>query len=349
MEDVTVYSLNADLYKKIKEKSELRYGFEVGYNDVQSTAEIRNIVVDTAAKAATRYPDGGSSMMSLAAYLSNSYEVDENTILVSGVRFTSISLSSTFKDTTFFNFPYKTAQQKSNAVTGNLGVVFKSENNWKASLLGSTGFRAPNVDDIAKVFGSTASILVVPNPDLKPENAYNLEFNLSKIVENKFRFDMTAFYTLLENALVQKSFKYNGYDTLTFDGNFYNIQATQNANRAYVYGFSTGVSADLNRNFSFKTVLNYTYGRYVDSKTETVVPLDHIPPAFGQTNLLYKASKFEGDFFVRYNGAKKLISYSPSGEDNLPYATATGMPAWFTIKLRLRYNITKNFRLTVPL
>jgi hemoglobin/transferrin/lactoferrin receptor protein len=60
---------------------------------------------------------------------------------------------------------------------------------------------------------------------------------------------------------------------------------------------------------------------------------------------LYKAKSFDGEFFIRYNGKKALSDYSPSGEDNLQYATVNGMPAWFTLNLRLGYNLTKNFRL----
>ena len=35
-----------------------------------------------------------------------------------------------------------------------------------------------------------------------------------------------------------------------------------------------------------------------------------------------------------YNGKKALSDYSSSGEDNLAYAPATGMPAWETYKDR---------------
>ena len=61
--------------------------------------------------------------------------------------------------------------------------------------------------------------------------------------------------------------------------------------------------------------------------------------------LEYKTKNIDGEFFVRYNGKKSLSDYSPSGEDNLPYATANGMPAWFTLNIRLAYNLTKQIRI----
>ena len=42
-----------------------------------------------------------------------------------------------------------------------------------------------------------------------------------------------------------------------------------------------------------------------------------------------------------YNAAKKLKNYSSSGEDNLQYATADGIPAWFTINWRVSYQVHK--------
>ena len=39
--------------------------------------------------------------------------------------------------------------------------------------MGLLGFRAPNIDDIGKVFDSEPGSVVVPNVHLKPEYAYS--------------------------------------------------------------------------------------------------------------------------------------------------------------------------------
>jgi hemoglobin/transferrin/lactoferrin receptor protein len=46
-----------------------------------------------------------------------------------------------------------------------------------------------------------------------------------------------------------------------------------------------------------------------------------------------------------YNGWKKLKHYSASGEDNLQYATANGMPSWFTLNFRASVQIIKQVQL----
>ena len=145
-----------------------------------------------------------------------------------------------------------------------------------------------------------------------------------------------------------KDFKLNGSDSAMYNGALSKVQATQNVDKAYIYGLNGGVQFDFNSTISFKSVLNYTYGRYIDSKNDTVVPLDHIAPLFGQTSIIYKNKNVDGEFFVRYNAKKSSNDYSPSGEDNAAYSadkTKGYMPGWFTLNIRLGVNITKNLRL----
>ena len=73
--------------------------------------------------------------------------------------------------------------------------------------------------------------------------------------------------------------------------------------------------------------------------------MDHIPPFLTNISLSYKKEKFSTQFFVNYNGWKRLKDYNPEGEDNLQYATPQGMPAWFTVNLRAAYQFHKLFQL----
>lgn len=347
MEDVVVLSANVDTYKQIKEKHELRYGLEMTSNDVKSTAKFKNIITNSETPADTRYADGGSKMATMAVYASHAWEVNKNFVVTDGLRFTNTSLVCNFKDTTFFKFPFTTAKQNNQAVTGNLGFTWKSENDYKVSLLTSTGFRSPNIDDMSKVFESAGSTIIVPNPNLKAEYTYNFELGISKVIQGKYKFDVTGFYTSLTNALVVRDYKFNGSDSVMYQGVKSKVQATQNADNTYIMGVSGGVQFDFNEHVSFKSVLNYTYGRYTDSKNDTVIPLDHIAPVFGQTSIIYKNKNVDGEFFICYNGKKSIADYSPSGEDNLSYATSNGMPGWFTLNIRLGVSLTKSLRLNV--
>lgn len=202
-------------------------------------------------------------MNTFAAYLSHAFEVNDHFVISDGIRYTNASVVCNFTDTLPFKFPDPKAVQKSQAVTGSLGFTWKAENDYKVSLLANTGFRTPNVDDMSKLFASGGSILIVANPNIKPEYAYNFELGISKIMNGRYKFDITGFYTIIENYLTQRDFQLNGQDSVVYQGNKYKVQAMQNTDRAFIYGINAGCQLDFNNNISFKSSINYTYGRYL--------------------------------------------------------------------------------------
>jgi hemoglobin/transferrin/lactoferrin receptor protein len=48
-----------------------------------------------------------------------------------------------------------------------------------------------------------------------------------------------------------------------------------------------------------------------------------------------------------YSGSKRLEDYNFVGEDNFAYATADGMPSWYTLNLRANYNINNQLSIQV--
>lgn len=70
---------------------------------------------------------------------------------------------------------------------------------------------------------------------------------------------------------------------------------------------------------------------------------------FGKTSLTYHKHAFTAEVYAMYNGWKRLQDYSPSGEDNLTYATASGMPSWYTLNLRAGYKFNSNMGIQLAL
>jgi len=346
-ETVNIFSLNADFMKKIFSKSELRYGLEGVLNLVDSKAYNQNIITGAITQdAATRYPDGGDNMKNIAAYASNNCEINQKLIFSQGIRFNYISLEAKYTQAMMdlIKFPFDaTMKQDNTALNGSLGLVFMPENGWRIATNLSTGFRAPNIDDLTKLndSNSTDQLIIVPNPGLKPENAYNAELTVGKTFTEKFQVEVTGFYTLLANAFVTKPFLYNGQDSIVFDGSLSAVQSMQNVEKATIYGFEANVLAQITKSLSLRSNLTYTYGHV----NEGDFPLDHIPPMFGLTSLKLELSKFTGEFFARYNAWKRIRDYSPSGEDNEAYATPDGMPGWYTLNLRTGYQFNRNISL----
>lgn len=82
-----------------------------------------------------------------------------------------------------------------------------------------------------------------------------------------------------------------------------------------------------------------------DPNHDTIVPMDHIPPMFGQTSILYHFKKFESEIYARYSAAKTGKEYSLGTEDNELYSAdpINGyMPGWVTFNIKTAYHVTKN-------
>ncbi|MCU0393803.1 MAG: TonB-dependent receptor, partial [Thermoflexibacter sp.] len=340
-ETVNVYSLNADLSKTLAKDHELRYGVEFAYNHVASLAYEIDIKTNIRKIASTRYPDGGSEMRTLAAYLTHNWELSKKSdyqkiVFSQGLRYSNVSQQATFIEKSIFPFPFTNTDLNNSALNYNLGLVIMPNRSWRFNALASSGFRTPNIDDLGKVFDSQRGNVIVPNPTLKPEYTYNFEIGLSKNFSDKVLVEMTGFYTIFENAIVVRPAKFNGQDSILYDGLKSRVQANVNAFKAEIYGFQANIKAQFTDFLQFRSSLTYTKGWVITDG----VPLDHIPPIYGQTSLKANFKKFQAEFFVNYQGWKRLKDYSPSGEDNLQYATPDGMPSWTTLNLRTSYQLT---------
>ncbi|MBC5993421.1 TonB-dependent receptor [Pontibacter cellulosilyticus] len=345
-EQVQVYSLNADLSKGINQHR-LQYGIEATYNDVNSIATEENIVSGAIKLQSTRYPDAGSSMHSGAAYFTHTWDVKPWLILSHGLRYSYVGLDAEFEDKTFFPFLADELQQRNHALSGNAGMVMLPGNGWRFTALGSTGFRAPNVDDLSKVFDSTPGNVIVPNPDLKPEYTYNLEASASKSIKERLHLELVGYYTWYRDAITTQPVLFNGQDSIEYNGQLSLVTANVNAGKAYLYGYSASLKADVTEALSLSSSLNYTYGRIKQSEGD--IPLDHVPPLFGRTSINLQLKRLRAEAFILYNGAKELEDYNPSGEDNIKYATPHGMPSWYTLNLRAAYQLTPHLQLQAAL
>ncbi len=345
-ENVTASSINADLKKKTS-IGEFNYGIEAVYNKVKSEAEVEDIETGEKEPLDTRYPGGGSTMSWYAAYLKHSVKPVSWFKLTEGLRFSYVTLESKFNDTTFFPLPFTRAEQKNSALNGNIGFVLMPGKEWYLNVIGSTGFRAPNVDDMAKVFESTQGRVVVPNEDLKPEYTYNIDIGISKTILKTVKVSTTGFYTLYRDAIVTKPATFNGADSIIYNGEMSQVVSSQNEQNAYLYGLSSAIEINLSSKAKLSSSLNYTYARIATDSAD--YPLDHIPPVYGKTSLSYESKKFTGEFFVLYNGWKRLRNYNLAGEDNITYATENGNPAWYTLNVRAGYSVCKNLTVQAAL
>jgi hemoglobin/transferrin/lactoferrin receptor protein len=338
LEKVDIVGVNADFLHKDK-NGEVHFGVESYYDIVNSTAYRNNISTQVKTAITTRYSDGPTNMAYQALYVQHTKNLNSNWVLNDGLRFNLVQLNAQFKDTSLMHFPFTEATQSNAAFTGNIGLAYNADNGYRVAFGLSSGFRAPNIDDLTKVFDTKTGYVVVPNKDLKPEYTYNAEINVSKNTA-AYSWGASVFYTWFQNALVADKFTWNGQSQIVYQGVLSSVYATQNKAKATVYGFNVNGRLRVMNNTDLTATYTYTKGTYNDGVKE--MPLDHIPPSYGRIGLKHGSAKLNAELFSVFNGWKHIADYNLNGEDNEIYATKDGMPSWMTLNFSSNYAPAKN-------
>jgi hemoglobin/transferrin/lactoferrin receptor protein len=349
-ETVDAYSLNIDFKKTLKGNTELYYGIETVYNKVESIASDLDISNNNSAESQSRYPN--SDWIGLAGYFSFEKSVFKNTRLNTGIRFNHFYLKSDFSNN-LIALPFDVAKLNNNALNVNIGLVNKLNENTKISLNIANAFRAPNVDDIGKVFDSAPGIVIVPNPTLKAEIAYNADINIEKRFNNNAKISLGGYYTYLDNAMVRRDYTLNDQDSIVYLGELSKVQAIQNAAFVKVVGLNLNCSYPLSDLFILKAKLNLQHGvEELDDKTEN--PARHEAPTFGELEMIYSANNFKVALSYMHNLGKSFEDlpldeidkpeiYAKNADGN-PYS-----PAYGILSLKSQYTISSNFTINVGL
>lgn len=338
-ERVNVFGVNLDA-KHYGDKHELQTGIESYINYVKSTAIRQHIITGNNSKIPTRYADGPVKMSYNALYAQHTLFINERWTMNDGVRLNFTTLDAVFADTSLMHLPFDNARQNHFAVTGNAGIVYANNSQFRMGAVISTGFRSPNIDDLSKVFESKGGTLIVPNQNLKPEYTYNAEINIHKRAKY-FSIGGSVFYTWFTNALVLDNFTLNGKDSIVYDGIQSGVFALQNKSRAFITGFSANALVQIFSHTNMDGVITYTYGRF--NNEGSLIPLDHVPPVYGRVAINHAHEKWKVELYALFNGWKRLKDYNPDGEDNLQYATSEGMPAWYTLNAIAAVSVASNF------
>ena len=353
-EELDIFSFNVDFFKKISENSNITYGLQMIENKVGSFAKSINISDLSETPISTRYPDN-SSLKSMGLYINYKTKIIEDVFFQSGVRYSLTELKSDLsQNNIYYDFIYENTTLENGAFVGGIGLswVRNIYNNWKFNI--NTAFRSPNIDDLAKVFDSEPGSVVVPNPDLKPERSFGLEFGGYFRTKNNIELDFSSYVTYLYNSFIRDDFTLsNGVSEIIYDGELSQIQALQNSSKSFIYGIEFGINMFLNKNFRMKSQHNLIAGYELDD-LPFGMPVRHIPPNYGNFHLIYNNGDFTIDTYLNYNSKISFNNLAES-ERAKPYMYALDengnpySPSWMTFNVRSKYSFSKmlNINFTV--
>lgn len=349
-ENLNIFSVNLDFYNKISENSNFTYGLEIIENKLGSSAKSININDSTESPISTRYPDN-SSLNSLGLYMNYKNKIIEDVFFQTGVRYSSTELKADLsQNNIYYDFVYETTTLRNASFVGGIGLswVRNTYNNWKFNI--NTAFRSPNIDDLAKVFDSAPGNVIVPNPDLKAERSFGIEFGGYFRTKNNIELDFSSYATYLYNSFIRDDFTLsNGLSEILYDGELSQIQALQNSSKSFIYGIEIGINTQLSKNFSIKSQHNLIAG-YELNEVPIAMPVRHIPPNYGNLHLIFNNGNISIDSYLIYNSkisfdnlaeSERIKSYMYALDKNgNPYS-----PSWMTFNIRSKYSFSEMLNL----
>ncbi len=346
-EQVDALNSSLDFEKTIDIKTRLHYGFDNVFNKVSSFGIVEDIITKEKEETSSRYPDG-SIWNSSSAYASLTHQFLPELTFDAGIRFNLVQLRGEV-DTSLFPLPDGSIDNNFKAINGSLGFAYIPNKKWRFNINASNGFRAPNIDDISKIFDSSPGNVVIPNPDLKPEFLYALDLGASNNSWEPLKVQANLYLSYLQNALVRDDFSLNGQDSIIYDGTLSQVQAVQNIGSARVWGIQGSADLRIVKDFHILGNINYTHGQTKDGDA-----LRHVSPVFANAHLTYKYKWVNFDFYGIFNGAINYDQLAESerdkpllydvDENGNPYS-----PSWYTLNLRMAFKLSEKLKIQVGL
>lgn len=350
-EKVDAWSANIDFLKNLSDALSISYGAEYVRNDVRSKGVATDILTGDSEPMAARYPK--AEWHSAGVYTQAEWHVTNRLNLAAGLRYNYYWIENDFS-TAGYEIPFAPKQSASaGSVSGNIGLNWRPKAGWLFRVNYARGFRAPNVDDMGKLFDSVDGCVTVPNPELKPEYADNIEIGVAKRFGTCLKADVTAYYTRLDNAIVRRDHIFNGAPTMEYGGGQCRVQALQNAAVANVWGIQAAVDARLAKWFYANARLNWQRGREELDNGETS-PSRHAAPVFGRVAVGYECDRGTVEVFTAFQAecSAEDMPEEERGKTEFYALDKDGnaySPAWITLNLRASYRFAKGLSLNATL
>ena len=291
-------------------------GLEYYEDLVSSQAMSRN---DSTGESLTHrglYPDGSRSR-NLAVYTLHSLNL-KRFFFTFGGRFNHIQLLVPDEDPGEIKISPP-------ALVGNAGINYKLTSGIRLVTSISTGFRAPNINDVSS-FGIADFRYEIPNYDLKPEKSLNLDAGL-KLHSGRYSGNIMLFRNQLNDLITNVKSTYNGSDSI--DG----VQVYQriNLNKAVIQGFEADGRVGILTGLTLFGNISYTYGKDLNADA----PLRRIPPLNSRLGMKYSGSRnFHAMMEWAHAGDQTRLSQGDIDDNRIQEG---GTPEWNVFNFSLGY------------
>ncbi|MCG6135712.1 MAG: TonB-dependent receptor [Nostoc sp. LLA-1] len=308
------YGFSGSADTPLGEAGILTYGIDISQDNSISD----NLINNTTGPLGTRNFYG--------AFVQSNYNLANNLTLAGGLRYD------------VFNFRESPdSENNTNAVTFNLGSVYRFTDTLAARINFAQGFRPPRLIDLFgsdsdRTFFAPTRGRVLADPNLKPERANNFDIGLN-YASNTFRGGITYFRNDISDFI--------GFNSITPPPptGFGPPPATiQVANKnVLLQGIELSTAYLLNRNLSVEGNLTY-----VNGEDRSGMPLSQLEvfPVTALLRLLYDDNQFSGYLQSRFYGGQGNVLLSNN-------QIGPGSPAATVFDLAIGYRVTPSTQISL--
>jgi len=259
-------SVTANVFSDINKRWSANSGIEVYADRVKSSRTEFNMLTNNSIYKRGLYPNNASAN-NYSAY--SLHHIQQGKWIVdAGLRVNLFNIG--ILDTTLGDVQLSPA-----ALVSNVAVLYQLSQQQKLYASYSSGYRAPNIDDMGTL-GIVDFRYEVPTANLAPEKSQHTEIGYkyqSKLVSAT----VAAYYMHLSNLITRVR-------TTNAPINGYTVYKKENTESAFIKGIEAELMAQLLRQVSVNAGVSYTYGQSL-SKNE---PLRRIPPFNGRMAASFK-------------------------------------------------------------
>jgi outer membrane receptor protein involved in Fe transport len=315
---------SADFISPVSEQLTLSWGSDFTYEEIRSVTRTGGVVHDL-----PRYPDR-SEILAGGLFLHADYNVTSRFLLESGARFSVTHNRIPFEgsETSRGFDPYSDTFTQ---LTGSAGARYSLTRHFDLTGNISTGFRAPNIADLAEIGIRRSDQFQSPGIDLVPEKSMSMDMGIhlrSGIISFESHFFWLHYFDKIERIFTGAIVNRNGEfiregDTAHSTDEFVEV-VSANAGSMNLVGVEFGSALVFGDDIKAGATFTYNRGEMTnpDGSRE---PVDRIPPANGMAYLSFGSiPKLTLRPQIRYNFSHRRMSPLEYGDNRISKYGTTG-------------------------
>lgn len=295
---VKTLGLTADVFSAFNAAWTANTGIEYYTDKVQSSKQQITLANNAVLNQRGLYPDG-ASMGNFSLYSMHHIALGDFSI-EAGLRYNAL------------NIKVDTAIVKPSSLVFNSALSYKLNKQQSLYASYSTGYRAPNIDDMGTL-GLVDFRYEVPAFGLRPEKTMNTELGY-KMQTKQLQASLAFYYMHLTNLI-------NRVQLPGQQISGYNVYIKENNQESFIRGFEYSLQYQWKNGWMLHTNGAYSFGQNI-TRAE---PMRRIPPFHGRTFLQWKPGRMMYMLEYLYAGSQTRLAQGDKDDNRIPKG---GTPGW---------------------